>query len=176
MRKYQLPDIEYLRQRLRYEPETGKLFWLAHQCQRPQWNSRFAGAEAFAGLNENGYLKGVVNEIPLKAHRVAYAIYHGSWPDGDVDHINGIRTDNRIDNLRVVSRSQNMRNAKRYKSNKTGITGVYWNKALRKYEAKIQIDKKQIHLGVFPTRELAAQARLNAERANNFHQNHGRAA
>lgn len=176
MRKHELPDIEHLRQRLRYEPETGKLFWLAHESQRPQWSSRFAGTIAFNSLSENGYLKGVVNNITLKAHRVAYAIYHGIWPNDDVDHINGIRTDNRINNLRVVSRTENMRNAKRYKCNKTGVTGVYWNKALQKYEAKIQVNKKQIFLGVFRTKELAAQARLNAEKANCFHINHGRKA
>ena len=176
MRKHQLPEIEYLRQRLRYEPETGKIFWRWHESQRPQWNARHAGKEAFLTLRDNGYLVGFFNSSPIRAHRVAYAIHHGVWPNGDVDHINGIRSDNRISNLRAVNRSENMRNSKRYKCNKTGITGVYWHKPSKKYQAKIQVDKKQIHLGLFATKDAAIKARIIAEKEYGFHPNHGRAS
>lgn len=112
-----LPSPEVLRQLLRYEPDTGKLFWLHRAADlfpsksaAKSWNARFAGAEALATDNGQGYLAGRINGRPLKAHRVVWAISYGEWPIGEIDHINGNPGDNRIANLRAVGRTENTRN------------------------------------------------------------------
>lgn len=117
MAKKPLPSPEVLRQLLRYEPETGRLFWK----ERPGtsradriFNTKFAGTEAFRSVDHLGYHQSCVSfggqRIQLRAHRVIWAIVTGEWPTADVDHINGKKTDNRLGNLRAATRSQNIAN------------------------------------------------------------------
>lgn len=83
----------------------------------------------------------------------------------DVDHVNGNRTDNRRKNLRVCSRSDNLKNKTRRRSdNKSGVTGVFYNSAMRKWTAQIQVNRKPKHLGLFTTLKEAATARRAAEK------------
>lgn len=80
-------------------------------------------------------------------------------PDGfDVDHANGNTLDNRRENLRICTRSQNKANAPRYANNKSGFKGAFWNKTAKQWSAQICIHQKIIHLGCHPTREAAARA------------------
>lgn len=104
--------------------------------------------------------------IVLKGHRIAWALHYGEWPAMAVDHINGVRNDNRISNLRLATHQmncQNMRNGSC--KNATGFLGVHVNgSGSKRFRAKIMINKKQIHLGGFPTPELAHEAYVAAKR------------
>lgn len=183
----ELPSIDTLRGSLRYEPETGKLYWLERspesfsdegwtpQHKAANWNALFAGKEAFTCLR-NGYRAGRVFRRSVLAHRVIWAMTFGQWPDGEIDHINGDRSDNRLSNLRVVSSMENSRNSARPRRNKSGVVGVSWKKRDKKWRAYIAVASKQISLGNFDTLAEAAAARSRAERELGFHPNHGRAA
>lgn len=174
-----LPSPEVLRQLLRYDPDTGKLFWR----ERPlgafvslrgfkTWNARYAGKEAFTACDGYGYLCGAVNYIVIKAHRVIWAMQMGEWPN-HVDHINGIRSDNRFSNLRSVTRQENQRNHKRHKTNSSGHMGVCWHQKAGKWCAYIDAGKR-LHLGLFDDLAEAIAERKAAEIRHGFHANHGR--
>lgn len=168
-----LPSIEYLRKRLRYEPETGKLFWRDCEDMPKQWYFLWAGKETFTTVCPKGYLVGRLDVRHFKAHRVAWALHNGEWPCAQIDHINGDRKDNRMCNLRVVSNIENCRNMAMKTSNKSGVTGVYWQKRAKKWRAAIMISRKERHLGFFETIEAAAQARDAALKENGFSERHG---
>jgi len=113
----------------------------------------------------HGYKTVRIEKASYKLHRLAWLYVYGYWPDGDVDHINGVRHDNRFSNLRAVSRQTNLQNQRRATSqNKsTGILGVYMAR-LGNFYAAISVNNKKKHLGTFPTIEDAKQAYLEAKR------------
>lgn len=118
-------------------------------------------------LDVAGYVQVNIAGTVLKGHRIAWAIHYGKWPDGPIDHLNGIRCDNRIENLRSVTHQvncQNMRNGSC--KNQTGYIGVHVGRgdSSKRYRAKIQFNGKQIHLGGFPTPELAHAAYVAEKR------------
>lgn len=165
---------------LRYEPDTGHLYWLTRprvffrsDGEHRRWNGRYAGKRAFT-LNSYGYRDGMIFRKMYRAHAVAWALHTGEWPDGQIDHINGDRDDNRIDNLRVVTRSENCRNTPLRKNNSSGVMGV--SKLRYRWRAYIRTGEKNVHLGVFNTIEEATAARQAAELTHGYHPNHGRAA
>jgi hypothetical protein len=169
-------DISTLRQLLAYNPETGALTWLNRSRDFfptlrawAIWNGRYAGKEAFT-CNAGGYRTGNLFNRRTKAHRVAYALYHGEWPDS-VDHINGDTADNRIANLRSVDHQTNMRNQKKRSTNTSGVTGVVRFRA--KWKAQIADHGKNRNLGHFDSFDEAVAARKAAERRLGFHANHG---
>ncbi|WP_323008519.1 HNH endonuclease [Paracoccus sp. (in: a-proteobacteria)] len=186
MAKKPLPSPEVLRQLLRYEPETGKLFWRersesmfedgAHRaalvCAR--WNTRYAGKAAFDTRNHNGYKLGGISNRNILAHRVIWAIVHGRWPVADIDHINGNRQDNRLCNLREVSRSTNLRNARLPDANTSGRVGVSWDRSRGKWLAYIHANGRMVNLGRFDAFEEAVSARKAEEARWGYHPNHGR--
>lgn len=165
MAKHPLPTPEELRQLLRYEPETGKLFWR----ERPQgwfensdygkcWNGRNADQEAFAGKwDDRGYGQGSLMGKKLLAHRVAFALYYGRWPDGAVDHINRDKSDNRISNLRVATKAQNAANTGPL-AGTSSFRGVSARKRDGRWIATIVRGGKQRWLGAFKSEEDAARA------------------
>ena len=166
----QLPSVDLLRKLLRYEPDTGKLFWLErelgmfpHARAWKIWNTRFAGKEAFTALDGHGYKHGTIFDKKYKAHRVAYAIHFGRWPVGQVDHENRCRSDNSANNIKDVSHAANMRNCKISKNNTSGVNGVYWDKSCSAWRAEISDKGRKVSLGKFVNIEDAAQARLQAE-------------
>lgn len=180
-----LPSPELLRKLLRYEPDTGKLYWRertpdmfvdgkrsAEWCCK-SWNIRFSGKEAFTAFR-NGYLYGSIFCRSYSAHRVIWAIYFGEWPLDDIDHINGGRSDNRIKNLRSVARSENMKNKKLPLNNTSGVMGVFWANLEKRWYAQITCDGKLKHLGKFLNKDDAIAARKAAEVKYGFHANHGR--
>lgn len=174
MAKHKLPTLEQLRKLLRYDPDTGKLYWLERtdgSLVSRAFNGRTAGNEA--GTPYLGYIKIRLNGKTLYAHRLAWAMHYGEYPDGQIDHINGMPSDNRIVNLRCVTHQENMKNIKRYANNKSGKTGVFFHAGKSKWEAYIKVMKKRIHLGCFESFEDAANARIIAEKEHQFHQNHG---
>lgn len=97
------------------------------------------------------------------SHRIAFALAHGRWPKATIDHINGNRKDNRLANLREASRSENQCNRGRQKNNTSGVAGVHYHRASGKWQAYIAKAGRQKHLGLFPTREEAAAARVKEQ-------------
>jgi hypothetical protein len=174
------PTPELLRKLLRYEPETGKLFWLP----RPEsmfpaprdcnaWNTRQANKEAFTATGAHGYRVGAVFNRNYRLHRVAYAIYHGYWPKKAIDHINGDVADNRIANLRDVTMAVNMKNQKIRSTNTSGYNGVSFHGKTGKWRATIKVGHKSKHLGLYSNIEDAVAARKAADKQNGFTERHG---
>ena len=136
------------------------------------WNTRYAGAEAFTGVCQ-GYRHGAIYNRLFYAHRVAWAIYRGAWPSDQIDHKNGVRSDNRMSNLRDVAQFVNQRNAKMRVDNTSGHVGVVWNGQCRKWQARIQVKGKRKHLGYFDDITGAVNARKAAEAGRGFTERHG---
>lgn len=176
-----LPSPEVLRQLLRYEPDTGKLFWKERPdsfCKSPsearRWNKRFSGKEITV-TTTHGYRAVTIFDRQYPAHRICYAIFHGAHPGKDIDHINGDRADNRIENLRAVSPRQNAVNRKKISRNVTGVCGVSKTQ-YGTFTAYVSTGSRRIYLGSFKSLEDAALARKSAERRYNYSATHGRDA
>lgn len=165
MAKWELPSIAELAQAVRYEPDTGKLFWRDDR-PKPSPHGRYGTGEAFRQKMPNGYLQGAFggNGRKLYAHKAAWAIHSGRWPNGEVDHINGIRDDNRIANLREATPSQNQANrvAKGGASKFRGV--ISSTSKVNPWCAQIRLNGRGYHLGQFPTEEDAARAYDGAAR------------
>lgn len=181
-----LVPADDLQRLIAYDAEAGALMWLPRSSDdfpdarhgkaraAAVWNARYAGKDALNNRGKNGYLYGYVTGQMHLRHRVAWAIHHGEWPNGFIDHINGDRTDNRILNLRVVTAAENQRNRRLLDANTSGVQGVGWSKACGKWRAYISDRNKRLHLGVFDQFEQAVEARKQAETRLNYHENHGR--
>lgn len=169
-----LPSVDYLRKRLRYEPETGKLFWLDYEGMPQRWLTRWVGKEAFTAADTGGYLHGQVCGKLFRAHRIAWSIYYGEHPKGEIDHINGLTDDNRIENLRVVTIQDNRRNQKKPITNTSGVVGVGWDKSRGLWTSSIKVGGVQKNLGRFCCFGQAVKTRHDAEKVYGFHENHGR--
>lgn len=144
----------------------------ASVCRR--WNDRYAGEPAFTALNGAGYSVGRVFRRGLRAHRVAWAIYYGEHPKHEIDHKDGVRSNNAIKNLRDVPRLQNAKNICRPTTNTSGQIGVSRRRKNGRWHAYIDNDGKRISLGYFCTLGEAAKARKLAEKRLGYHENHGR--
>lgn len=152
-----------LKELLSYDPLSGLFIRLVRLGNNSKLD-RSAGI-----IDTHGYLECSVDSKRYRLHRLAWLYMHGEFPIGDIDHINGIRNDNRIDNLRIASRIKNSQNKKNASSNnKTGLLGVFFHKQNKRYTAQIRINGKNKHLGMFDTPELAHQAYLIAKRQ--FHE------
>jgi hypothetical protein len=155
-------SVEYAREILDYNPETGELRWKWRDDRAKWWNNRYAGTVA-GSMSTQGYIKVGIDYKHFRSHRLAWLLVYGYWPTNEIDHINGDKTDNRIANLREATSQENNRNVGLRKDNSTGITGVSWNKQCRKYMAQIQAGGKLIYIGLFDTLEAAATSRAAAE-------------
>ena len=180
-----LPDASLLHELLSYDPLTGVFTWKARQPNHftasPRrsaewsclwWNKRWSGTTA-GTVDPNGYLLIRVNRIDYRAHRLAWVMTYKTDLEF-IDHINGVRHDNRIANLRSVSASGNQRNAKRRDDNHSGTTGVSYFEPRQTWRARINFNGETILLGYYKTREEAIAARKAAEVTYEYHKNHGR--
>lgn len=154
--------VEYLHQALIYDVASGSLFWKERPATHFDtariakiWNTKYSGKLA-GSLDKDGYISLHINGVRFFAHRVIWAMTMRSWPASIVDHKNGIRTDNRLQNLRLVDRFQHAWNARCRKDSKTGLRGVYLRSG--RWIARITVGKKTISLGAFPTANAAAMA------------------
>lgn len=183
MSKLYLPSIELLRQILEYDSDTGFLTWkrraedtfLPRDGRTPShmanaWNAANSGRQAFTSVAKNKYLRGAVNGVTFYAHRIAWAMHHGQWPEHDIDHINGVRNDNRICNLRSVNRKDNMQNRAISSNNTSGTMGVSYSRRHNLWCVTIGGH----HVGWFSCKENAVVARKDAELKLEYHANHGR--
>jgi hypothetical protein len=150
--------IEHVRHCLDYCCDTGVFRW--SECR-----SNAAPKGSIAGsLHKRGYVCIQLDGTIYRAHRLAWFYVYGGWPAGDLDHINGVKSDNRIANLRVATASQNQANVGRRIDNKSGYKGVSFHKLTQKWSATIQHQGKRIHLGLFATPEGAAAAYVSASK------------
>ena len=139
-----------------YEPTTGQFIWPRRVGRdAARWNSRYAGKPA-GTIGNHGYLAIKINKKTILAHRLAWFLTYGSWPENHIDHINGNRADNRPANLRAVTNAQNIAHRTRQNRNNTsGHPGVYWHKAAGKWAACIKRNRTTHHLGLFDQIEEA---------------------
>lgn len=182
----QLPDADLLRKLLRYDPETGKLYWRERPVEMFEggkypaerladfWNRKNAGKEAFTAKTQ-GYGHGAINGQKFRAHRAIWKMMTGDEPEF-IDHINGSRDDNRWCNLRSISKADNAKNARLRSANKSGCPGVSWRPDFERWTVRIKADGKLHLLGSYRRLEDAVRARKAAERRLGFHPNHGRKA
>lgn len=154
MKNRALPTLEELRSFLRYEPETGLFYWIG---RRPK-----VKVGSVAGGEYNGYIGIRFLDRVIYAHRLAYLFTYDKWPEGDVDHKDGDKKNNRIDNLRACTRSQNNGNRRRDQRNKSGLKGVSWNRICNRWSAFIGRDGITIYLGLFDTSAAAHAAYVAA--------------
>lgn len=110
-----------------------------------------------------GYAYVSVGGRMLRAHRIIFAIVYRRMPVGEIDHLNGNRSDNRIENLRDVSRPENQHNRKRNKTNSSGFPGIHWHARDQKWMAQICVNNRKIHLGYFDDLNEAVEARKSAK-------------
>ena len=149
--------IERLRQFVRLDPVTGLIHWIVDR-------RRGAAAGDVAGsLCGNRYIRVEVDGSRLAAHRVVWALHTGYWPPDDmqIDHINGIKTDNRPENLRLANNSENQSSAKS-RPGRSGLRGVYWVPQMGRWRAKIMKGKRTIHVGYFYDKNEAHAAYCQA--------------
>ncbi len=128
---------------LSYDPNTGLFTKNGRLCGTP---------------NGNGYLRISINRRLFYAHRLAWLLMTGEWPENQIDHINRNRCDNRFSNLRKCDHSQNGQNASLSRRNSSGYTGVSWASDANKWRATIVINRKRIHLCYANTAKEASDA------------------
>ena len=143
---------EYVRSILAYDQNTGILMW---KVSRPPRGKK--GQEAGITNGQGSRSIGIRRRMYF-AHRLAWLIMTGEWPPAQIDHKNGIPTDNRWENLRAATHSQNKCNQRVNKSNKAGIKGVHKRKDCNRWAAFIQINRKTHYLGLFKTADAAKAA------------------
>jgi len=124
--------------------------------------------------NQDGkeYWKVKVNGKIYKAHRIIWLLVHKTWPENQIDHIDGDGLNNRIENLRDVPHAENHKNVRKPKNNTSGHVGVYRERD--KWRAEIKVSGRQIRLGLFASFDEAVAAREAAEAEHGFHENHGK--
>lgn len=144
--------LDRLKELCRYDPETGEFFRIER---------------AISGIDGRGYRRIFLDGAQYTQHRLALFYMNGCWPSGVVDHINGMKLDNRFSNLRDVAFAVNVQNRRGAQSNNLlGIAGV--TKRGEKFEARIRVDGREIYLGLFATPEEAHSEFIKAKRK--YHQ------
>ena len=139
---------DFVRSILDYDPDTGALSW---NPNIPRRLGRKAGT-----VSRTGYIQISINNKLYLGHRLAWLHFHGEWPREYLDHINGCRSDNRIQNLREASQAENNRNRSLSSSNRSGFSGVNI-RADGNIRVSIGVNGKQKHLGYFDTTEEAGR-------------------
>lgn len=159
MSKHDL-TAEILREWIDYDPETGAMRWR----KKPAHGGVKQGDKA-GRVNEKGYVRICLLGHFYVAHRLVWLHATGRWPEHQIDHINGQKTDNRLANLRDVSASMNCQNRRApAKAGKKEPLGVCWNKKERKFQASIYVDGRLRHLGLHETADAAHAVYVAAKR------------
>jgi len=142
---------------LSYDPESGLFSWAERR-------RNVKVGDPAGGINRKGYLYIGFANTSYRANRLAWFYVHGVWPSGQIDHINGDRTDNRIANLRDVSGAANQQNRRVGNRNSSSrLLGVSWHAGSRKWRAQISVGHSTRHVGMFDSEEAAHAAYLSAK-------------
>lgn len=152
---------ERLKELIHYDPDTGIFSWLVVR-------QGTSGVGSVAGSKSHGYLAIGIDGKNHSAHRLAWMYVHGYFPEHGLDHIDRVRDNNSIANLREVTQTCNMRNTGNTSANTSGVKGVHWEKTTGKWRARICVNGKLINLGRHTTFIEAACHRLSAEQAENW--------
>jgi hypothetical protein len=158
-----LPPAACVRELLHYDPSTGCFTWRAG-----------LKSGTMAGSIGGRYVQIMIGKKNYLAHRLAWLYVHGYPPPHEIDHANGDPRDNRIDNLRLASKSQNAQNQRRSAKNSSGYKGVSWSRHKQRWRAAIKVNDRNMHLGYF--RELAAAADAYRRAAARYFGDFARAA
>ena len=165
---------ELLKEKLHYDKDTGVFTWLDVKSNGYKMRGKVAGnTNALTGYSSIGFTLSEAKFYVYLAHRLAWLYEYGEFPKDGLDHINHVKTDNRIKNLRIATKRENIRNMSMSSNNTTGHTGVCFSKANNKYVAYVKVNYKQIHLGYFKNVEDAAKAAREGREHYGFHVNHG---
>lgn len=150
---------EYLKQVLHYDKDTGVFTWkVKKRGSKGIFNK--AGSK-----DHKGYIQICIDGKKYAAHRLAWIYINGSLGYESLDHIDGVKDNNKINNLRLANVSENGQNIRNPKKNsKSGFLGVYFNKRAKKYHAQITINGKLIYLGLHETADRAHDAYVDAKR------------
>ena len=147
--------------------ENGILYW------RIKPSNNVNAGDVAVKIGGGGYRWIGYSKVRYPAHRLVWIMHFGEIQKGyEIDHINHVRSDNRIENLRVVSRTGNRKNCSININNSSGVTGVYFTRG-GKWHAQITVLGKKMHLGLFSCIEDAVKSRRAAEKMYGFHENHG---
>jgi hypothetical protein len=136
---------ERLRELLHYDPETGVFTWRARRSNF----SRYGIGDVAGCVNPVGYRRIGWGKTYYPAHRLAWLYMTGEWPSGAIDHINCVKDDNRLANLRVATTAQNRANARKSSNNTSGFKGVVWHRKMCRWMAGIKVNGRSLHLGYF---------------------------
>jgi hypothetical protein len=146
---------------LDYDPATGIFRWRHRADRSKRWNTKYAGTKA-GTLPPTGYRQVQIGTgVPISTARLAWFYQTGEWPSKQIDHINGVRSDDSFANLRQADNAQNNQNRTVQSNNKLGVRGVY--RHLHLFRSRICVRGKKYEIGCFPTLEEAAEARRKAE-------------
>ena len=140
-----------LKEVLFYDETTGQFTWI-----KPSSRSVKVGDVA-GHINKSGYVRLCVNDHRYLAHRLAWLYVHGSFPATQLDHINGVKSDNRIQNLRLATAKQNAENRKLMVTNTTGHRGVYWVEKVKKWKVEVMHNSITHYLGMFDSLNQAVE-------------------
>lgn len=175
-----LPDPSLLHKFFVADFDTGLLWWARRDASffpdstsAKKWNTRWAGKPAFTSVTNWGYVQGSLLNIKFSGHHIIWAMYHGAWPQHQIDHVNGVRNDNRICNLQDAPQSVNMRNRALDGKNTSGICGVRWEKSRDAWQAYGTTNKVMKNLGRFKCFAHAVTARKSFNDEHNFSHRHG---
>jgi hypothetical protein len=162
-----LPSKEYLSTVFSYNEKTGELSWKS--CLSP----RAPVGKAINTINCQGYVDVRLNGVLYRAHRIIWKMVTGEDPV-EIDHIDGVRSNNVFSNLRSVSSAENSKNQRKRKNKSSNVIGVSWYERDGNWDSRITVSNKVVFLGRFATFEEAVAVRKAAEKMYGFHKNHGK--
>lgn len=163
-------DVDLMKSLLRYDRKTGRIYWrVSNGSRAPKGSEAGTKKRSRNRIYRSLFFRGRF----YQSHRVAWLLFYGSWPDGQIDHIDHDALNNRIRNLRIVSTVDQQRNLSLKRNNTSGFNGVYWASRDKRWYAEIMVNWKKIHLGGFLELSDAIKARRKANIKYGFHANHG---
>jgi hypothetical protein len=144
---------EYLQKYVEYSPLDGALRWKA----KP-WRSSIVVGKVTGSSDRDGYRRTMINKKIYRNARLVWFMHYGKWPENLIDHVNGVRDDDRIENLRDATSQENSQNRRIKKNHATGYKGVSFHKRDKRFQATLEVNKKVKFLGYFDSAKEAHQA------------------
>lgn len=152
-----------------YDENSGNLIWRIKPCD----NVMIGDVAGY--MERDGYIRVRLHKRGYPVHCIIWEMHNGPIPKGyQIDHIDHVRSNNRLNNLRLVTCKENQRNQKLHKRNTSGFSGIYWEKAMNKWRVRIMGDSGvRLNIGYFENKDDAVAARNKAYADLGYHENHG---